>query len=377
VAEVVRDHDESWLSDRAAAAPGPGGRSRGRILPLACLFGLALAGSAAPAGTAAPSAGLVEAALTELGFDASQLDELRAGKVLWTGLQRLEVVPGQIVVGTAVLLVRKPLHTIQDMYLQDTSFRINQEIVEFVRVDPTATREQIVERLRVLDYAPDERAEVDKLLRVRPGLTFNFSTEEIERFRALGETATSEQVSATYRDVLGRRLEAFQREGVSSIEPYQRRRSAVASPMAELQAAFETMDFVEHHFPDFHRALVGYPSARGDMGDAFYAIKTMASKRPTLVLAHRMAEHGDGYTVGGEVQFYVGHSYNSLLSLVGLATVDEGTLVLGVVRVFTDHVKGAGAPLKRTLGRRKVGRRLARHFERLRDLVESEDPLSK
>ena len=88
-----------------------------------------------------------------------------------------------------------------------------------------------------------------------------------------------------------------------------------------------------------------------------------------MVLAHRMLETGDGYAVGGEVQFYVGHSYNSMLSLVGLTSFEGGTIVFGAVRLFTDQVKGAGAFLKRKLGRRKVARLMARHFEELRDEI--------
>ena len=75
-----------------------------------------------------------------------------------------------------------------------------------------------------------------------------------------------------------------------------------------------------------------------------------------------------------ELQFYVGHTYNSMLTLIACASVEGGTLVFSVVRIYTDRVSGDRNSLKKTIGRRQISKAVAEHFEALRTELERTAP---
>ena len=79
----------------------------------------------------------------------------------------------------------------------------------------------------------------------------------------------------------------------------------------------------------------------------------------------------DDAAVAAEREFYVGHSYNSMLTLVGTAPYADGTLVFAAVRTFSEKVAGGG--LKKSIGRKLVGKKFAERFEKLRAAVEAGD----
>ena len=104
----------------------------------------------------------------------------------------------------------------------------------------------------------------------------------------------------------------------------------------------------------------------------FYWIKRRTSGRPAFVLAHRLEQHRSDYSVAAEVQFYVGHSFNSMLTLIACVPMETGTLVLSINRLFTDQVTGFGSGLKKKIGRGQVVEAMEQNFEEL--LVELEKP---
>ena len=72
----------------------------------------------------------------------------------------------------------------------------------------------------------------------------------------------------------------------------------------------------------------------------FYWFKKITDGRPNLVLSHQMIQKKKAYAIALDQQYYSGHSYNAMHTVVGLAPMESSTLVLVSNRVFTDKVLG-------------------------------------
>ena len=313
-------------------------------------------------------------AMVELGFDPAQKVDLDGGTVLSVGLADIERQPNELTVGVVMMLVRRPLDVVAEALVSDASFRVNTDILDYRAIgDGTESREEIKAIFRGVGYTEQESAEAAKLLRVKPGSQFNLSNGEITEFRSIdaAEGAERELVSATMADVLRQRFLAYLGGGLDSVEPYARGGRKRASPRRELTVAFSALELLERHFPTFYTSLLRFPERLpGDTISRFYWIKRRFGGRPTFVLVHRLEQHRDEYTIAVELQFFVGHSYNSMLSLIACVPKGESTLVLSINRFFTDQVTGVGSGLKKKIGRRQVVAAVAEHFEELRGELE-------
>ena len=315
----------------------------------------------------------VDDAMAALGFAEKNRDSLMGGEVLFTGLPDIERQPSEVAVASVMLFVRRALDSIDEVYLDEASFRVSEDILSFQYAgDGSESLEQRRAAFEGIEYSPQERQEVERLRRVKPGFEFNFSTEEIDRFRvALSEKATHEEVSATYRQVLLDRYVAYLGGGLKSVLPYERAKGKRSSPQRELLIGLASLELVEKHFPQFHKSLMEYPRPPVEgISSRYYWFKRVTSNRPTFVLAHRLDQVLSSSTIAAELQFYVGHTYNSMLTLIGCVTVEGGTLVFAVVRLFTDRVTGKGSSLKKKIGRGQMSRAIAKHFEALRTELE-------
>ena len=139
--------------------------------------------------------------------------------------------------------------------------------------------------------------------------------------------------------------------------------------------AFSSLELVERHFPTFYQSLLSFPAQLpGQTTSQFHWLKRTLSGRPTFVLSHRLEQLHRDYAIAAELQFYVGHSYNSMLTLLVCMPTEAGTLILSVNRVFTDQVAGFGSTLKKKIGRRQIVDALAKHFKELRTELERTNP---
>jgi len=347
--------------------------TRARIASLLAIVCAATA-VAAESATRRPLGFFVDDVIVELGFDPAQKTGLQEGEILSVGLADIERQPNELTVGGVMMLVRRPLDVVAAAIVNDASFRVNTDILDYRTIgDGSQSREEIGAIFRDVGYTEEERAEVNKLLRVKAGSAFNLSSSEIAEFRSIDAAADAERelVSATLAAVLRRRLLAYLDGGLESVEPYARGGGKSASPRRELTVAVSALELLERHFPTFYTSLLRFPE-RVPAGTThrFYWVKRRSGGRPAFVLAHRMEHHEADYTIAAELQFYHGHSYNSMLTLFACVPTDAGTLVLSINRLFTDQVTGAGAGLKKKIGRRQVVAAIAEHFEELREELE-------
>ena len=105
-----------------------------------------------------------------------------------------------------------------------------------------------------------------------------------------------------------------------------------------------------------------------------YWLKKEVDKRPVFILAHQLLDVRDNMALGAEREYYVGHTYNSMLMLIGVLPFEDGTLVFSANRVFTEKVTGFGSGLRKKLGRKVVGEKMARRFETVRTALERRQP---
>ena len=59
-----------------------------------------------------------------------------------------------------------------------------------------------------------------------------------------------------------------------------------------------------------------------------------------LILSHHMIQKKKEYAIALDQQYYSGHSFNAMHTVVGLVPVDGSTLILASNRIFTDKILG-------------------------------------
>lgn len=332
--------------------------------------------AAASVGVAAASSEFVDDAIVELGFESARKADLESGKIISVGLPNMERQPTELTVGAAMMLVRRPLPSVSEALLSDDSFRVNSEILDFRAIgNGNAGREEIDGIFDKAGYLETESEEAGKLLKVQPGETFNFSEDEIEKFRSLPAVndRVHEKVSSVLAYTLQQRFLDYVEGGLAAVEPYARKGGKTASPQQELTTAFASLKLVKKHFPTFYANLTGFPAPLpADTESHFYWIKRIADERPAFVLSHRMVERKNNYTVAMELQYYAQHSYNSMLTLIACVPVEQGTLVLSAIRVFTDQVTGFASGMKKEVGRKRVAEAMNEYFRETRRLLEEQ-----
>jgi hypothetical protein len=317
----------------------------------------------------------VNDAISELGFEAGQKVDLESGKIISVGLPNMERQPTELTVGAAMMLVRRPLAAVSEALMGDDTFRVNSEILDFRAIgNGNASREEIDRIFREAGYTEAENEEAGRLLKVKPGEKFNLSEDEIKKFRSLQavDDRVHEKISGALASMLQQRFRDYIEGGLAAVEPYARKAGKTASPRQELTTAFASLKLVKKHFPTFYASLTNFPAPLpADTESRFYWIKRIADERPAFVLSHRMVERKSDYTAAMELQYYAQHSYNSMLTLVACLPVEQGTLVLSAIRVYTDQVTGFASGMKKDVGRKQVSEAMNEYFRETRQVLES------
>jgi hypothetical protein len=115
-----------------------------------------------------------------------------------------------------------------------------------------------------------------------------------------------------------------------------------------------------------------YPEDIGkNIQNDFYWFKNRLDHRPVFQLCHYMTDIRNHYAIVAELQFYVEHTYNSMLTVIGCVPYENGTVVFCINRTFTDQVAGFGSSLKRNIGRRRIEDSISKYFAKLRRMLEA------
>ncbi|MHC4281253.1 MAG: hypothetical protein ACYSUJ_14040 [Planctomycetota bacterium] len=317
----------------------------------------------------------IDQIMAHLYFDKAHRKALLDGKVLSTGMPEMEQLREELAVAAIMLVVKAPMEKVIGAYLHGESFRKNSDIIEYKMIQGTEKTSMPVEEIFApVGFTKEESSEVNKFFDFKGGSTFNFSEDEIKQLQAIDskDSAVRDKVPAIFRSILMERYRSYSLRGLEGVEPYDRGRGKRSLPRRELTVAVGSNKLLENHFPDFYQALLKYPEEGVKrIKDEFYWFKKNMDNRPMFQLSHYMVDIRNPYALMADLHFYVEHTYNSTLTIIGCVPYEGGTVVFCTNRTFTDQVTGFGSSLKRTVGRRRIEDTLADHFMKLRNMLES------
>lgn len=317
----------------------------------------------------------IDEIMTHFSFDKSHKQALLDGKILSTGMPEMEELREELSVAAVMLVVKAPLEKVITAYLDGTSFQQNSDIMAYKMIQSTEKNSLTMEEdFKPIGFTKNELPEVKKLISFKGGEDFNFSQDEIKQFRTIDskDPAVDDKISLHMRQILLQRYQSYLREGLEAVKPYDRGRGKPSLPRRELTVAVGSMKLLENHFPDFSQSLLKYPEEGKKVKHEFYWFKNRLDNRPVFQLSHYMSDIHDNYAIVAELQFYVEHSYNSMLTIIGCVPYESGSVVFCVNRTFTDQVAGFGSGLKRTVGRQRIEDAISEHFAKLKTMLEAE-----
>ncbi len=317
-----------------------------------------------PATAAAPPT--VEQLAAEFGLDPGDMEKLRAGKMIdhFPG----EVSERDIATGLA-FFVKRPAADLARWFLEGSGFDADPNKLSYHKIDAGSPGPSFASVRLAGKTSGDE---VKRYLNAAQGDTLNLSAAEIALFRALGSSATHEQVERVLRKMLQARFEAYRGQGLDGTAAYEREQGKQINPGEELKLLMRKATArLEKSAPAFHQALLGYPKSKpAGVEETFYWMVSKLDDRPTVTLRHRMTMPlGDGL-VAADREFYVSHGYNVMQAIGAILPVEGGTLVFYRGHTSTDRVAGASSGMKHSIGRKMMAKQIAKLFERSRARAE-------
>lgn len=301
----------------------------------------------------------------DLGFGAGQKKAFDNGEVISSGYKELS--DKELALFMAVMLPA-PVEKVREFSRSGESLNVNKDLV----AHGILAGDDITGFLAGAGYQGDEVKEIDKLLAVEPGSTFNLSAAEMARFAALRETfgkgcskdaACAKAVMDEYRDILAGRLKAYQAGGMAAIDAYTRG-SKSSSPAEELQTAGANPRLLKKAYPEVYNAMVNYPAGdQSQIQSTFMWLKQVVQDRPTFILSHRMVFEDEGMVYRLERQFYVGQSYNSLMIVIGVFPAGDKTALFYLNRTSTDQVAGFMSGTRHSVGRKMMEKEVRKQFD--------------
>ena len=333
-----------------------------------------------PAAIASSSAEVSMPTLEELlayvGFKDTKTNRLMAGEIVSGDLKASSENELALVV---TMLVRAPVSKVVDIVRSGTIYKLNKDVIAFGDIGDATTAK---DDLTGLGFEASEAEEVARLLKVKPGSTFNLSTAEIKRFKGIvsrhqskgaeKDAALREAINAEYRGVLTERYKAFRQSGLGGIAPYDRGGGKQGNPGKELVDKTKTYKLMQKRAPEFYHALLNYPNdSVDDIKNTFIWMKQLVNKRPAFILGHRMLQvRPNEYAVSVFREFYVGHNFNSMQLILVTFPVKEGTFVFYSNRTSTDQVAGFGGGMKRKIGGQMLQKEVIKLFTTYREALE-------
>jgi len=303
--------------------------------------------------------------------------QLQAGEIVTLAKPEQETSDSGLAVSLAVIVpadLDKTVNTFRTLNMKDDAaqHRTTREISGSVRGDGTSPL------FTAIGFTADEKGEVDKLLRAKPGDDFNFSQEELAW---VGQAAASgaepvQAAAGVMRRVLESRYLAYRKTGLAGLPPYARRDGKQVRPGAELAATTEAMPLLRKELPDFYQAYRNYPKtgAEGLQHHFFWDKKTVEG-RPMFSLRHEMVQiKPDGATIANR-EFYISNNLNTLQVAIALLPYGTQTLVVLANQTYTDKVSGSGRFVAVRVGRNIVESNIKPLFEQLQKTLGRAKPL--
>lgn len=338
------------------------GRRKGVHWKLFRALPLLLVLPAAHVARSAPPAGAAEL-LQFLGLvGRDHLLRLERGGVVHSGLLTGEPMPEEVAAVGAMLLVDAVDRTaVTEAFLHSETFR---QVHELTRHELLARGPLAPAAFAKLSYPGPSRPAT---IIGDPPRHLNLSGSEAETFRKLagqrGDMAAL--VTQALASVMAGRANRFAAAGVAGIAPYARARGATVRPAAELENAIRSLAMFADEYPGFLSDLRG--SGVPDRGSRrFHWLQAPFQGASVLALSTDLRRDYGDRAIAADMHFYATSGYNSMLTIVGVAPYQKRWLVFAINFTFTDQVLGFGSGIKRSVARKAIAERLAKHLETVR-----------
>ncbi len=286
----------------------------------------------------------------------------------------MEQTQEELAVAAVMLVVKAPMDKVIAAYLNRESFQQNSDVIEFQSIQSVGKSDSEVEKeFQSIGFTEKESSEVKNFMAFKGGTAFNLSSDEIKQIQEIDskDPAVQEKSSRLLRRILAERYQVYFKQGLEAVQPYDRGGGKYAFPRRELTVAAGSIKLLENHFPDFYQSLLKYPEVSSkEVKSDFFWFKNKMDDRSAYQLSHYMSSTLKNYAIVAELQFYVGSSYNSMLTIIGCVPYEDGTIVFCTNRTFTDQVTGFGSSIKRSVGRRRIEDAISEHFAKLRSMLE-------
>ena len=251
----------------------------------------------------------------------------------------------ELAIGFVGLVKGKP----KDLYQSYREALVLKE-VPVITAYGNLTGEGTLADLAGVKLQPNGEKEAKRYLNAQPGNELNLDAKEIAAFQALkaggdADAVPVEQVEILVRQGLLARYQAYRKEGLSGIAPYERGGTDQLRAGDELLLSTKGLKGSAKHLPAFHKFLLNYPNGltkeeAKHLEEFFYWLNIDVFGRPTYVLVHRMLYHVGDAALAVERHFYASHDYNSMLQQVAALPTKDGTVLFYTGRVSTDQVAG-------------------------------------
>jgi hypothetical protein len=307
----------------------------------------------------------------------AHVEELEKGEIVI--LNRPETERSNELNVIMTVLIPAPMKKTVDTLQRQSKAEIGPGILGIGEIKGMASAE-LDEAFARVGFAPEEKGEVERMMKIQPDDDSNFSIDEIALIKKRVDTlkgedkggkAAADAMSGAMRDVLKGRYLAYRKKGLDGLAPYQVGPSKQVRPSAELIAATEVMRIVRERFPGYYQCLRYYPDkSSADFVHEFYWAKQTESGRPLFLLKHWILDIQTDYALIAERRFYLSHSLNSLQVVIGCLPHGDSTLVVLLNQTFTEKVNmSIGKTIAKTIGYREVEKNIRPIFENLRNAL--------
>jgi len=317
----------------------------------------------------------VSEVMAYLGFDEDQEDRLRNGQILSKSMTDREKTAREIAIASVMIIVRRPLDVVAEVFLSGDSFRVYEKVLAFHEISNQAKATGAQDDFSGIRFSDEEKRDKKRLSQCKPGNIFNLSENEIGRFKNIDKDLSdpSGTITKTLRSIIHNRYKRYIEGGLSGIDPYARKKGRFVFPGKELRSAIDAMVIAKKHLPEFHQTLLDFPHAKSDNIDSkFYWLKLSMQNRPNFLLAHQLGDSSDEYAIVVEKIYYSLHTLDSSLIVIGCLPCDEGAVVFYMNHLFTDKVLGFAHNMKRNVGKKAIANSVSAYFGRLRGLLEGQ-----
>ena len=308
---------------------------------------------------------------TNLGVDHQKL---LAGEIVSTGRDGQQ---SNTIIDVAMLVfIPAPLsETVQALQQQSTTVD-NPSIISVEEIDTELNPIDTNGAFQSVIFDESDNREVNRLMKIKPGSTYNLSHEEITIFQQAADRAgtgdteyesKAAAMSQIMRRVLKNRYTAYFTGGLNALAPYQRSKSLRVSPSEELIVATESMNILQRYFPQFYLSLRHFPEKNTEkIIHQFFWVKQRQDKRTLFVLKHWLSDIDPDYALIVERQYYLSNTLNSLQVGILCLPYSSGTLVALLNQAFTEKVDvKVGRGIAQRVGRQQVEKQIRPLFKNL------------